>query len=161
LVRLVAGELSQAEKGDIEVHVARCPSCSERLEELQATWRVMGTWHVKATGHDVTDGVLTAIESAPVRWPPVRWFPPWLWPVPIRAAASIVLAAGIGWMAGRWVPAGSQQVRPGPAPVVEPVSVDLVARDMSFDEMTGGAPTGLAITLLTDEPETSEQEEKG
>jgi hypothetical protein len=41
------------------------------------------------------------------------------------------------------------------------VTDEVAANEMSLDELTGGASTGLAFTLLTDEPEPSTQENKG
>ncbi len=159
LVRLVAGELTGEAQRDLQAHVAHCPSCEPYVRQLSTTWELLGRWEVDTTGHDVADRIMASarLEGEPRRT--IRWTAPWRWPVPVRAAASILLAAGIGWGTARM---SSADQRPGVAPrdLAEQVMPDLVAGDIKLDHLSGGAPVGLAITFLTGEL-VSEEETQG
>jgi anti-sigma factor RsiW len=160
-VRWMAGEISEVQRHSMESHADKCPVCTRRRQKLQAIWRLTGTWQVDAAARDVLDGVFKAVRQQPAAVPPARRYQPWVWPVPLRAAAGILLAAGIGWSAGRLAPAHFPMTNPPVAATTEPVTDELAANEISLDALTGGTPTGLAFTFLSDEPEPSTQETKG
>ena len=71
------------------------------------------------------------------------------------------MAVGIGWGAGNYpslLQTPSQQAVPSPSQAVTP---QFVAQDMSLDALSGGVPTGLAITLLDEELLPEPEEENG
>lgn len=104
--RYVRGQLDVAASNAFEEHYFECDECFARVEELEAL-RV-------AVGHAVADGTLTA-EAGPVstaapgahRTAPagpsmvMTWLP---------LAASLALAAGLGWMAFVQMPQLRDQV---------------------------------------------------
>lgn len=93
--------LPEAEREEIEAHVAACDRCADRLEELRAadavTRDLVGSMGAAEPAMpDFAEVVersrsLGARDEASAR-PAVRRFP-------VRWAASIVLAVGVGWMA--------------------------------------------------------------
>jgi len=164
LLCLVSGELSGQRRQIVVDHVNQCAVCARRVQELRDLWAVMGSWQPDVAGHEVAESVLRRVARE-AGSQPTQWRQPWRWPVPLRAAASILLAVGIGWGAGRTMPASApSRLITLPEPL-EPVTAELVAREMSLDELGGGVPTGLAVTLLYEDEqpavEVSDEEEQG
>ena len=161
LVKMVSGELTGDRHDAVMSHLDQCATCAQRADELRRAWRAMGAWQVDTSGHDVSDRVLIAVGTRPISAEQGRWGRPWQWPVPLRAAASLLLAVGIGWGTGRWTGRPDLQgPTPGPRPA-EPVTAEAVAREMNLGALTGGAPTGLALTWMNEELQASDMEEKG
>ncbi len=92
LIELTAGRLDPAQAREISAHVDACPDCRRKLEELRRTWEILGSWNV-----EVPAGLST---TKPVASPRVirlgtqRTI--------LRVAASIALAAALGYMGGWW-----------------------------------------------------------
>ncbi len=160
-LRWVAGELTGSARAEMESHLAECSECSRQVTELGAMWRSMDAWRVDVGGHDVLPRVLAAAADRSENDCVARWKYPWAWPVPIRAAASILLAAGIGWSAARAMPRPALAPFPSEIPLAAQPSEEVVADDVALYALTGGTPTGVASTFLDDETELSEQEDRG
>lgn len=165
LLRLVSGELTGQHRERVVAHVEQCAACAQRVEPQQDLWETMGAWHVDVAGRDVSADVLRAAAGASAVHGATVWHRPWQWPVPLRTAASVLLAVGIGWGAGRTMPQSAPSRLTSVPEPVEPVTPELVAREMSLDELGGGVPTGLAITLLYEDEqpavEVGDEEEQG
>jgi anti-sigma factor RsiW len=158
---MVSGELTGPQRQAVLAHVEQCDHCRQRVAKLQDVWQAMDAWQVEAAGHEVADEVLQTLKARLARPQTSPWRQPWRWPVPLRAAASFMAAVGIGWGAARWTS------QPTPADMAagtgpdEPVTGELVARDIGLDVLTGGSATGLAVTFLDEQLQQLDEEEKG
>ena len=171
LLRMASGELAGPRRDAVTAHVEQCETCARRVQEIRAVWETMALWEVDTTGHDVAQAVLQTVPARSTDSGPdfgVRpdglarggWLAqPWRWPVPTRAAASILLAVAVGWGTGRWVPRAASpdlgRARGGlasgqkdPAEMREAVTAERIARDLGLDALGGGIATGLSITLF-------------
>jgi anti-sigma factor RsiW len=140
LIRLVSGELDAQEAQTLERHVAECPRCEAALEELRATWSVLGEWTEDAPTADLWPTLRAALELEAQRrgvWLPRTG------PAILRAAASLAVAVGLGWATGEWItprPPGSQN---------EPLetSIDDALEPLGVDEFVGSSATGLELVF--------------
>lgn len=119
LIKLIANELSDAQRGDAQAHLAACPLCRARCDELRATWDVLGEWDVPEPAHSLAPAVLQAARGRN-----------WTW-TPMRLAAAIALAAGTGALLALNVPR-----QPAP-PVVSArtVAPDQVVQALGLDAL--------------------------
>ncbi len=154
IVRLVGGELADAEERDLRQHLAECPICAEAYEELRGTWDELGALNVEASDIDLTDRVLSRVQE---RENPIRH--PLLLTVfkasQLRVAASIALAAGLGIATGALVPRDRAAQSSQSSSV--PTAVELVEA-LGLGELATASATGLPLGF---EPEASEGEEVG
>ncbi|MBM4037181.1 MAG: hypothetical protein FJ290_01590 [Planctomycetes bacterium] len=138
LVELAAGRLEPPARSAAEAHVGGCAECRARLDAAHRAWQALGSWEVTA-GHDLAD----AIVEVAGRQAQVPAVPAWrraIGPV-LRAAAAVVLAAGIGHVAGRWAV---------PSRVSLPPVADerAAAEALSLDVLALQSAAGLAETVL-------------
>jgi anti-sigma factor RsiW len=160
LLKMVAGELAEPRRAEVAEHVEGCTTCAQQLQDLRDVWGAMDAWAVDTAGHEIDRAVLAAAGSETIAFPARHWHTPWQWPVPLRAAASFLLAAGIGWAAGMMAP---NRARPDQADIVasaEPVTPGQIAADLSLDALNGGTMPGLGALLL-DEQQTVFEEDQG
>jgi anti-sigma factor RsiW len=127
IIRLVAGELPAEQRESAMGHVAGCPSCRKRYEEMKATWGALGVWQLAVPERDLSAAVLAAAGRR--RRVPMPW---------MRMAAAVALAAGLGSALGFLVPWRSQQSNVG-----QVVSGQEVADRIGLDAL-GGESLGLA-----------------
>lgn len=160
ILRMISGELQDSLRAEVVEHVDGCSICAEQVHRMRELRDLMGEWRVDVAGHEVDRAVLRAVGSQPVALPFDRWSKPWRWPVPLRAAASFLLAAGIGWSVSQSVQQSAPVDRTELAVVDEPATPESVTADLSLEALGGGAATGLAATLL-DENQPAFQEEQG
>lgn len=151
LIRLIAGELEPAAASDLRGHLDRCPACAAVVGELAATWEVMGAADQQSAPADLWPTVQSSVELAARRRS--GWVPRTA-PALLQTAASVVLALGLGWLAGSWLV--------GPA-APEPTSPDFTAEQelivsLGLDEFTSFSATGLPEALLSTGEEPSEEE---
>lgn len=150
LIRLVAGELEGGPAEEVRRHVAQCRTCAETLAELEATWQVMGAWDEDAPASDLWPAVRASAELQARRQS--GWVPRTR-PTLLRAAASVAVAVGLGWMAGTWVarPAG------GGADVMGPVPEEELIESLGLDEFASLSATGLPEALLSADEDPLEE----
>jgi anti-sigma factor RsiW len=98
MIKLIAGELPDAERDMVLAHLAECTACRELHGRIQATWDQLGQWDVSVPSGDLT-GAILAVASRP---PAVSWRGR------VAVVAAVIVAAGMGWMLGR-LPAGVSQ----------------------------------------------------
>ncbi len=139
IVRLVGGELTDAEERDVRQHLATCHDCAAVFEDLRGTWDDLGAWKVDPRGVDLTDRVLGKVRD---RESPIRH--PLLVAVfkasQLRVAASIAFAAGLGIATGALV--SRDRASQGPQSSAVPTPVEL-AEELGLDEFATGSATGL------------------
>lgn len=154
IVRLVGGELADAEERDVRQHLATCPSCAAAFEGLRGTWVDLGAWNVDPTGTDLTDRVLARAADKEIQ---VRG--PLLLAVfragPLRLAASIALAAGLGVATGALVPR-DRALQSSQASAV-PTAVEL-AEVLGLGELATQSATGLPFGFEPEAPAGAEVE---
>jgi anti-sigma factor RsiW len=151
IVRLASGELPPAEEGDLREHLEACPVCTAAYSEMQQTWNALGNWPLDLSGIDLTERVL-AEADAEGRRPshPIRLAGRWA--VPLRAAASIILAVGLGVAAGRLIPAGKS------AAVTEsPASLEGMTEALELIAFASESATGLPFSLESYEAPTGDE----
>jgi hypothetical protein len=162
LLKWVAGELTGQEDESLVRHLGLCTQCAQQAAELKSVWGTMGNWEVDPSGHQVVDRVLGAVRTVQVgSLSSPSWRQPWRWPVPIRAAASILLAAGIGWSAGRFLRTESRAPAPAATPKQGMVAGDLFSRTATLEGLMRGMGTGLAIPMINSDPGPLDQEDRG
>lgn len=141
IVRLAAAELPPGEERDLREHLKTCQACAAAHSEMNRTWEVLGDWRLDLSGIDLAEPVLAKAdtESRPLErsvHPPVHWSGP------LRAAASIVVAIGLGVGAGHLVPAGKS------APILEsPPPLEGITAALELIGLTSESATGLAVSL--------------
>lgn len=141
LLRLLSGELPDHERLAIETHLADCAPCHQQFEEMRRTWEALDQWPLPG----VPD--LTARIMAAAAQPSPRSALPLL-----RIAAAILLACGVGIVAGLSVP--SSQESPT---LAQQVSTEEVVQALGLDAL--GSDTGLTDGVLepVDAPLTPEE----
>lgn len=136
--------------GGIARHVAQCPACARRLEELRRLRETLAALPAPAPRPDFDVRVLAALEAAPA---PRRW--------PVLLAPAAALAAMIIGMVFLYPRAPGPAPAPGEAAVTvdarwqddEAVVVELAALAESGEDLSG-----LLFTGLTEESAAFEDE---
>jgi anti-sigma factor RsiW len=151
IVRLASGELSPWEERDLREHLETCQTCAAAYSEMCQTWKTLGEWQMDVSDIDLADRVLAdsfRVERYSSRsvWLARRWA------VPLRAAASIVVAVGLGVVAGRLVPVDESAAIPeSPAPL------EGLTEALEMIGLASESATGLAFGLEAEEvPEGDE-----
>lgn len=152
IIGLASGELPSAEAEQLRAHLADCSACAAEYAALQRTWDTLDAWAVDPGRHDLTGAVLA--RAADVEQLPqeerVRLL---RMPAPLRAAASILVAVGLGLAAGRLIPV-SESTQPVQIP--ESSTQDVVEY-LGLNQLASTA-TGLPEPLLTEPSETGGQD---
>lgn len=154
IVRLVGGELANAEERDVRQHLATCASCRAAYEDLRETWDDLGVWEVDPTGIDLSDRVLARAKEQenPISYPLLIAV---FRAGHLRAAASIAFAAGLGITTGALVP--RDRAMEGPQSSAVPTAVELVEA-LGLAELATQSATGLSLGFEPETPEGAEVE---
>jgi anti-sigma factor RsiW len=101
LIELAGGRLDADRREAVQAHVQTCAACQAKLTEVRATWELLGAWEVPAPqGLDLGKVHGVPVPAArPGQMPTIRRIDA---RVLLRIAASIGVAALIGYTAGRW-----------------------------------------------------------
>lgn len=131
LIRLVAGELTAAEREQVMSHLHTCAKCRHAWEELRATWELLGQADGPLPEKDLAPRVLQAATRSRSR--KIRWI------AVARVAATIMLAAGIGIVAGVLAPPTAPYATGATAVSDEQMieMLELDAMDAGTDLLTG------------------------
>ena len=121
LLRLIAGELPDAERDLVLAHLAQCNACRELHRSLQVTWEQLGQWEPTIPSRDLTGAILAAASRESIH---SRWY------ARSGIAAAILVAAGIGWTMGR-LP--SQPSRPMQSSVA--ITAEEMAQKVGLDAL--------------------------
>jgi anti-sigma factor RsiW len=83
-------------------HLQTCAACRERLTTLQALWNHLGEWTPPQAAKDLGQRILEALPDQPQRQTTTG-----NWRRTFKVAAALLVAVGLGHMAGRfaWKPA--------------------------------------------------------
>ena len=96
MLDMLGGHVQADEQESLLAHVAQCSNCQQRLNELRQTWDDLGALKIDTSGVDLLENLTSAIHhrSRHVDFLSIRGL--------TRIAASILLAAVIGHVAGRF-----------------------------------------------------------
>lgn len=119
LLRLLAGELPQAERQRLQTHLAECGICAARYRSLEGVWADLGQWQATPPRRDLTGAVLAAAVQQDRR---ARWY------ARGGLAAALLLAAGLGWTIGRL---------PAQPATHSAVSTEQLAQELGLDTLGG------------------------
>jgi anti-sigma factor RsiW len=97
LIELVGNRLEPEREKLVRGHLGSCADCQAKFEELGTTWDLLGAWEVSPLEGVEVANVRTVERPRPLRT--IRLIQP---AVLLRVAASVGVAALIGYTAGRW-----------------------------------------------------------
>jgi len=143
MMMLLGGHSPPDQRHAAEEHLAACDRCRARYQQMAEVWAALGRWELPPGDHGVRERVLAAAGTDASLHPSSPWR---RWALAtLKAAASVVIAAGVGYAAGRW-----NRSQPGPPPG------DLehrVALSLYLPTFESGTPAGLSeLVLAADEP---------
>ncbi len=145
MLKLLAGELGDscdAEQVDrLRSHLIHCEVCKPVWKELQQVWGALGRLDDSADRVELTERVLAAVEGVPQQGDENLWLVGWRQPV--RAAASILIAIGLGVAAGKV--ASNRQRQDAQQPPSAEVVVDALGLSVFGVESATGLLEGLEI----------------
>jgi len=141
LIEWAAGWVSVEERAEAEAHLATCLDCQGRLDAVRQTWRTLGQWQL-AAGRDLAAGILEAAGRQTQLLPVPTWRR--VASLVLRAAAAIVLAAGIGHAAGRWAWPRST----GSPPIVAKADERAASEALSLDVFAQQSVANLAEAVI-------------
>ncbi|UCG17269.1 MAG: hypothetical protein JSV19_04400 [Phycisphaerales bacterium] len=153
LLRLVAGEPAIAERRDMQAHLATCAVCAREHARLIEVWQALGEWETDVAGIDLTARVLAEVsrESAD-RTGPARRFHA-LAPM-VRAAASILIAVGLGIGAGYVLPLRFGETGNRSQ---ETASAEAIVEALGLSHLGSDSATGLLNALDADSPSEGDE----
>ena len=93
---MLGGHVQADEQESLLAHMAQCSDCQQRLDELRQIWDDLGTWEIDTSRIDLLPKLTSAIHhrSRHTNFLSIQGL--------TRIAASILLAAVIGHVAGRF-----------------------------------------------------------
>ena len=96
ILDMLGGHVQADEKESLLAHMAQCSNCQQRLNELRQTWDDLGALEIDTSGIDLLGNLTSAIHhrSRHINFLSIRGL--------TRIAASILLAAAIGHVAGKF-----------------------------------------------------------
>jgi anti-sigma factor RsiW len=105
LFEYVSGRLPDAEAEQLRQHMAGCPACQKRYQDVVDVWDSLGQWHVDSSGHQIADRIeaLAAEDESGRRKSPARTNPFMRsFTAALRVAAAVTIAIGAGHLLGRY-----------------------------------------------------------
>lgn len=153
LLRLLADELASEERRHIRAHLATCAACAREHARLIEVWQALAEWETGVAEIDLTARVLAAAsrESAD-RTGPTRRLQALA--AMVRAAASILVAAGLGIGAGYVLPVryGETEDRSRTT-----ASAEDIVEALGLSHLGSESATGLLNSLDVDLPREGDE----
>jgi len=97
LLDYLADRLDEADRRTLEAALQRDPALRQRLDELRATWQVLGEDRAASPQHDLFSAIAERLDDSAAPAVIGRIGPGW-W---MKAAAAVLVAATAGHLAGR------------------------------------------------------------
>lgn len=104
LIEYVAGGLTAASTNAISDHIASCPQCAQRKDEMIETWNIMGQWDIDHDSNVNSSNIALKIVAKAQKQSRIGgtyFIRTKLIPTALRYAASILIAIGVGSMLGK------------------------------------------------------------
>ena len=151
ILRSLSNELTPEAERDLQEHLAMCPVCRSAHEVMRTSWDALNDWQIDVSTIDLTERVLAEADSIKRQQTQSLRLVSY-WTVSLRAAASIVLAVGLGVGAAYLVPVNKPTVVPAPS-----VALESMAEALDLIGLASDSATGLLFGLEPDEtPEGGE-----
>lgn len=124
-IRLVGRELREAERSALEAHLATCEACAQLVAAQRAVWGALGEAPEDDAWCDIADRINASLDAPAASHTPVALRSRW-WLKPLRTAAGLALAVGVGVSAGVLTSPRHAEPPPGigPADPTEPFELE-------------------------------------
>lgn len=147
LIQLVANELADPRRAEVERHLAECSACQALFGQQAALWRTLGQWSPEFAERELFTGIEQRLGIAPHG----------VWSNVVRVsrvAAAIIIGVGAGYGVARyWQPVKASQ------PAVASTENELAATEaFGLQYFEDVSPAGL-YAALQDMPADFETEE--
>lgn len=146
MIRSLAGELTGSEREQILSHLRVCPDCDGAWKDLSATWELLGQIDAPPPPRDFAGPVLAKAATLEIRGLSSNRA--------VQIAAVIVLAVGLGIVAGLLAPRRSSYAYLTPA-----VSDEQVVDALGLDEMIPDTSLFAGVFGTQDVPDDADQEQ--
>jgi hypothetical protein len=94
MLDLLGGHVPEIEHKQLMAHIGQCDPCRAHWQQLTDAWELLDDWDMDATDADLTAGIMARIsQNKDVQWYQAGNL--------LKIAASILVAASVGHMAGR------------------------------------------------------------
>lgn len=134
MLDLLGGHVPEIEHTQLMAHIDQCSPCKARWQQLADAWSLLGNWDMHATDTDLTAGIMARIsQNADIQWYQAGSL--------LKIAASILIAASVGHMAGRLY-------RPDAPPTTE----QQIVQAMHLGILSPNSATGWSDPLLQGDP---------
>lgn len=140
LIELLGGHLAPGRAGAVDKHCAACRECAARRDELTQTWDALGAWEV-ALDRDLSAAIQDGVSARTER--PVSWRV-----VTGKIAAAVLLAAGLGHVAGRFAASAPEEELPEAGTEMARVEPEQAAEALFLEVLDGAGRPGVAGALL-------------
>ena len=96
ILDMLGGHIQADDQESLLAHIAQCPNCQQRLDELKQTWNDLGALEIDTSRIDLLSNLTSAIHyrSRHINFLSIQGL--------TRIAASILLAVVIGHVAGKF-----------------------------------------------------------
>ena len=123
-VEQLLGELDDAARRDLALHLETCPACRAEMASIERTWQVLGEDPDAPLTPEFRDRTLALLEDEMLRSRIRAFRPRARWSRPRAYAAGLALAALAGVVVARYAPsaAGAAASRASSSPAASPAS---------------------------------------
>ncbi len=113
-VERLTGEADEASRRELSEHLARCESCRREMERLEGVWATLGRDADAEPTPEFRKRTLSLIEEEMLRGRVRTFRPRSAFAGLLLRAASLVAAAGLGYLAAKGLPGGGAGPASGP-----------------------------------------------
>ena len=94
MLDLLGGHVPETEHRLLMAHIDQCDRCGAAWKHLTEAWDMLGDWDMDTTAIDLTAGIMARVpQNTDIQWYQAGSL--------LKIAASILVAASVGHMAGR------------------------------------------------------------
>ena len=129
----LAGEASEASRRELAAHLAGCENCRCEMARLEDVWTTLGVDPDAEVTPEFRRRTLALLEEEMIRGRVRAFHPRPAYAKPLLQAASLLVAAGLGYLAARGIPASPSPTPSAsyPAPAVTPTSRGAAVPDLA------------------------------
>jgi hypothetical protein len=129
----LAGEAPEASRRELAAHLAGCENCRREMARLEDVWTTLGLDPDASVTPEFRRRTLGLLEEEMIRGRVRAFRPRPSYAKPLLQAASLLVAAGLGYLAARGIPASPSPASRAsfPAPAVTPTSRGAAVPDLA------------------------------